>query len=179
MQDAYKIAFDLGHQPTTWDGGVIPLFILPVIGLVLVIVPQKTIDQILPNGPKGMAGKLFAWFFFLFTSFVAGSWLLGHEEQVSTLTAAEKTGQLSVVEGCLQHFHAMPQTGHDEEKIEVDGHVFTYSDYDLSTGGFNTTESHGGPIHADSRVRLAFSGDVIVRVEVQQKACPAAPEFPK
>ena len=72
----------------------------------------------------------------------------------------------------------MPQEGHDVEKIEVDGHIFTYSDY-ISTPAFHITESHGGPIHADSKVRLAFSGQDIVRVEVQQKACPKAPDFPK
>lgn len=156
-----------------------PLFILPVVGLLLVIVPQKIIDRILPNGPKGMAGKLLALCFFVFTSFAAGNWLLSHNEQASALKSAERTGHLSVVEGCLQHFHPMPQTGHDEEQIEVGGQVFTYSDYIETTPAFNRTESHGGPIHADSKVRLAFSGNEIVRVEVQQKACPAAPEFPK
>jgi len=158
---------------------MIPLFILPVIGLLLVIVPQSAVDRLLPKGPKGVPGKLFAWVFFLFTSAFAGSWLLSHAEQAASFKSAEKAGHLSVVEGCLQHFHPMPQEGHDEEKIEIGGHVFTYSDYDVSTPGFNTTESHGGPIHADSKVRLAFNGNDIVRVEVRQKACPAAPEFPK
>jgi len=158
---------------------MIPLFILPIVGLVLVIVPQKIVDRILPNGPKGFAGRVFAWFFFLVTGPVAVSWLLSHNEQASALKSAERNGHLSVVEGCLQHFHPMPQEGHDEEKIEIGGQVFTYSDYDESSPGFNRAESHGGPIHADSKVRLAFSGKDIVRVEVEQKVCPAAPEFPK
>ncbi len=179
MQNAYKVVFDLGQQSTAFDGEMIPLLILPAVGLLLVIVPQKTVDRILPNGPKGILGKLFALCFFGFTSFVAGSWLLSHNEQANALKSAEKAGRLSVIEGCLQHFHPMPETGHDEEQIEVGGQVFTYSDYIETTPAFNRTESHGGPIHADSKVRLAFSGNDIVRVEVQQKACPPAPEFPK
>ncbi len=174
----YKVVFDLLGQPTAFDSSLLPLLILPVVGLVLVITPQAIVDRYLPNGPKGVAGKIFAWVFFLFTGSISATWLYGTLQQTSSLKSAEETGRTSIVEGCLQYFHPMPESGHDLEKIEIGGRVFSYSDY-VDTPAFHTTESHGGPIHPDSKVRLIIVGNDIVRVEVVQKACPVAPEFPK
>jgi hypothetical protein len=62
--------------------------------------------------------------------------------------------------------------------LELNGRIFQYSDY-MVTSGFHNAESHGGSIHPDSKLRLTVVGSDIVKVEVQQHACPAAVEFPK
>jgi hypothetical protein len=157
---------------------MIPLFVLPTVGLILVITPQQIVDRFFTRGPKGAAGKIFAWAFFLFTGFISVTWLFTSVTQVVSLKSAIKSGRVSIVEGCLQHFHPMPEEGHDTERAEINGRVFEYSDY-IVTSGFHTTESHGGPIHPDSKMRLTVVGDGIVKVEVQQHGCPTAPEFPK
>lgn len=174
MQEQYQVAFDLSTQPFEVEPGLV---ILPIIGLILVVTPQALVDRF-TRGPSGRAGKIFAWFFFLFSSAISAVWLFGSLAQTANLESAIKAGEAYVVEGCLQHFHPMPEGGHDSERLQLDGRVFEYSDY-LVTAAFNNAESHGGPIHPDSRLRLTVVGSDIVKVEVQQHACPAAPDFPK
>lgn len=178
MQDQYKIAFDLNSQPVSFEGWMIPLIVLPVVGLILVITPQAIVDRFFTRGPKGAAGKIFAWIFFLFSGFISVTWLITSTNQTSSLKSAVKSGQVSVVEGCLQYFHPMPEQGHDTERLELNGKTFEYSDY-IVTSGFHTSESHGGPIHPDTKLRLTVVGGDIVRVEVEQHACPSAGDFPK
>jgi hypothetical protein len=178
LQKQYEVVFDLSTQPFAFEGWMIPLFVLPIVGLILVLTPQQIVDRFFTRGPKGTAGKIFAWVFFLFSGIVSMTWLFTSVTGENSLKSAVKSGNFSVAEGCLQHFHPMPEEGHDTERIEINGRVLEYSDY-IITAGFHTTESHGGPIHPDSKIRLTVVGDDIVRVEVQQHSCPTAPEFPK
>ena len=76
----------------------------------------------------------------------------------------------------MQGFHPMPFEGHDEERIRVNGEGFSYTDYDLSPR-FHNSEGHGGPIHADSAVKVWFEGNNIVRLAVSDHACPIAPDI--
>ena len=57
-----------------------------------------------------------------------------------------------------------------------DGPIFTAT---IELCGQRLMLLNGGPIHADSKIRAAFVGNDVVRLEVQQHACPPAPEFPK
>jgi hypothetical protein len=177
LQEQYQVAFDFSTQPFAFEGWMAPLIILPAIGLLFVIIPQSIVDRVFTSGPKGRAGKIFGWVFFLFTSFVSGTWLVTSMAQTANFKSALESGQASVVEGCLQHFHPMREGGHENERLELDGRLFEYSDYQV-TSGFNSTESHGGPIHPDSKLRLTIVGSDIVKVEVRQHACPAAADFP-
>jgi hypothetical protein len=61
----------------------------------------------------------------------------------------------------------MPYTGHSEESFTVEGHRFSYSDY-IVTSGFHNTASHGGPIREGLHVRVTYSGNLILRLEVAQ-----------
>jgi hypothetical protein len=177
MQGHYKLVFDVGARSAHLPDWMLPLFILPCIGLLLVVIPKNVIDKFLTRGLKGVPAKVFSWIFFLITSFLAATFLFTYLDREGYYRSIEKAGQTSVVEGCLQYFHRMPEDEHGLERIQVNGRVFSYSDATV-TSAFNNTESHGGPIHPDTKVRLTTAGDNIIRVEVQQKACPAAPEFP-
>ena len=74
-------------------------------------------------------------------------------------------GQYSVVEGSVANFHPMPASGHDNETFSVNGVRFSYSDFDGSPC-FNNTASHGGPMREGLRVRIAYWGNCILRLEV-------------
>jgi hypothetical protein len=74
-------------------------------------------------------------------------------------------GNYSTVEGTVTNFHPMPYSGHQNETFSVNGVKFSYSDYVL-VPCFNNTASHGGPIHDGLSVRIAYSGDCILRLEV-------------
>jgi len=80
------------------------------------------------------------------------------------LTSFE-TGHYSVVEGIVTDFHPMPYEGHDDECFSVTTQRFCYSDYSV-TPGFHNAASHGGPIRAGFRVRVTYSHDTILRLEV-------------
>ena len=80
------------------------------------------------------------------------------------LTSFE-TGHYSVVEGIVTDFHPMPYEGHDDECFSVTTQRFCYSDYSV-TPGFHNAASHGGPIRAGFRVRVTYSYDTILRLEV-------------
>jgi hypothetical protein len=74
-------------------------------------------------------------------------------------------GDYSVVEGTVANFHPMPYSGHQNETFSVNGVQFSYSDY-VVVPCFNNTASHGGPIHDGLRVRIAYSGNCILKLEV-------------
>jgi hypothetical protein len=76
-----------------------------------------------------------------------------------------ETGQYSVMEGTVTDFHPMPYSGHQEESFAINGVRFSYSDYILIPC-FNNTTSHGGPIHEGLRVRIAYSGNCILKLEI-------------
>lgn len=84
-------------------------------------------------------------------------------------------GQTKFVGGCLDYFHPMPAQGHETEIVAVQGEVFRYSDYNLTTP-FNNTRSHNGPIGPRTEVRIWFSGNDILRLQARDGACPAAPD---
>jgi hypothetical protein len=72
-----------------------------------------------------------------------------------------------VVVGRVENFRPAPAEGHQDETFTVSGVAFAYSDYAI-TGGFNQTESHGGPIREGLSVRIHYlsPSNVIVKLEV-------------
>ena len=90
---------------------------------------------------------------------------------------AYRTHHYELVQGCLDGFVPSPSIGHTPDTIRVDGRTFSYADFVINGPGFHQTEAYGGPIHANTWVRLFLVGDSIVRVDVAQGACPAAPRF--
>ena len=169
----YRTAFDLARSGVPFEPFLLIPLVLAAVGALLVFMPGL-MNRLLPGGPKGSARVIFSWFYFLFTATLSVVVLTAYYGSYFGMRQALRTGQAAVVEGCLETFHPMPEGGHDEERIKVGGQVFTYSDYIL-TPGFSQSESHGGPIHADSRVRIHAVGDTIARLEVVDHACPPAP----
>jgi hypothetical protein len=74
-------------------------------------------------------------------------------------------GDYSIAEGTVANFHPMPYSGHQNETFSVNSVEFSYSDY-VVVPCFNNTASHGGPIRDGLRVRIAYSGNCILKLEV-------------
>jgi|SRR5215471_10583665 len=77
-------------------------------------------------------------------------------------------GDYSIAEGTVANFHPMPYSGHQNETFSVNGVEFSYSDYVL-VPCFNNTTSHGGPMRDGLRVRIAYSGNCILKLEVASR----------
>jgi len=77
-----------------------------------------------------------------------------------------QTGAVKVVQGTVQDFVPMPYLSNGLESFVVSGVHFSYSDFDLSQGGFRNTASHGGHIRPGLPVRITYSGNSILRLEV-------------
>lgn len=177
---SFREVFDLATSPDRWQALLPIMLIVPTFLLALAIIPkrfQEFLDRLPMHGLTGAAGKIFAVIAFVFSSLILGMAGYDHFRQVKDYLALERSGNLSVVEGCLQAFHPMPSEGHDEERIIVNGKAFSYSDFDESTPGFNNTSSHGGPIRADSAVRIHYVGNTIVKLAVKEHACANAPDL--
>jgi hypothetical protein len=130
------------------------------------------IDGLIP----GFRSRGFVWFFFLFA--VAWTVIAGATTGIRYLELKRMmaSGTFQAVEGEVRNFKPMPYGGHAEESFDVAGASFRYSDFDLTGGGFNNTASHGGPIREGLPVRIAYSGNTILRLEVQRDALPAQAE---
>ncbi len=72
----------------------------------------------------------------------------------------------AVVEGTVKQFVPGPSNGKGDESFIVNRKKFAYSDF-LLNGGFNNTSPYGGPIHEGLKVRVGYTGDDIIRLEVQ------------
>ena len=108
---------------------------------------------------------LFCCFLGIVTFYIAGPLDTSITRMNSEALTEFETGHYALVEGVVTDFHPMPYEGHEDECFSVATQRFCYSDY-IVTPGFRNTASHGGPIRAGLRVRIAYSFDTILRLEV-------------
>ncbi|MEL1251866.1 hypothetical protein [Aurantiacibacter gilvus] len=170
--EGFALAFDIRTSPDPfWSASGAMLFLFPIMGILLFVFAPK-----LPNliSPRSMlARRVIAGFVVLFSVPLALIVTVSRYNDRSDWTAQLASGEADFVEGCLDWFHPMPRDGHESEIVAVDGRVFRYSDFNLTTP-FNNTRSHGGPIESTSAVRIWHDGNAILRLEVRRQACPSA-----
>ena len=83
---------------------------------------------------------------------------------------AYRRGEYRTVEGYVEDFHPMPETGHDRESFTLGGVEFVYSDYQ-SQFGYHNARSLGGVVTGDGQhLRIGYTqvpglGNVIVYIE--------------
>jgi len=145
----------------------------PAFGLIFVavgILMPKLIDAgVLPCKPgmRAWFPKLFLGFALFWTAIAFlgtfSGFLKGREALLS--------GQAEYVEGVVQDFVPMPYQGHATESFTVKGIRFAYSDY-IVTSGFNNTASHGGPIRQGLYVRIWYSGNDILKLQIPKSESP-------
>ena len=158
----YKIAFDVSSAGyKTWPFSLVGL-ILALVGALLVRfrahVPMRGPRVLVRAFPFVFFGFAILWTIVAFGSTFTEYW---------SLRSAVRDGRVSIVEGAVSQFKAMPYTGHAMERFCVQDTCFEYSDY-VVTSGFNNTRSHGGPIREGLQVRIAHVRGTIVRLEVAE-----------
>jgi hypothetical protein len=158
----FTTVFDAGQQGySNWW--------FPAIGLVFVaygvaqILWPNMIWRVLPAGPRaGGRGQVYnraivvvasIWTFVTFFITAMGSLGAGHRLA---------QGLYEVAEGPVTNY---ANNGRSVESFSVNGHRFSYSDY-IATSGFHTTAGHGGPIREGLYVRITYSNDQILRLEI-------------
>ncbi len=161
----YTTVFDAGQHGYENFWALTPILIFVALGAMLVFRPVP-LRLNLPQNLQERAGRIFSWCFFIFSllgALALPSTLLEYQRAASDLRA----GRYSVVEGPVTEFVPMPYEGHARESFTVNGHRFSYSDY-VMTAGFRNTASRGGPIREGLYVRISYSGNLILRLEVAQ-----------
>ncbi len=82
----------------------------------------------------------------------------------SSLVDAESRGDLKIVEGTVRNFH--PGGGFSKERFCVNSRCFQYTPETVPVS-FTNSPLQGGPVIGNGlRVRIASTGDAIVRLEI-------------
>lgn len=144
-----------------------PSWLFSYVSLLLFIVAAVVVFGKLRLGWRGVSWPfpLVCCFLGAVLLLVAGPLVTNISQTNSEALTAFENGQYSVVEGIVTDFHPMPYEGHDEECFSVATKRFCYSDYEV-TPGFHNSASHGGPIRLGLRVRVAFTFNTILRLEI-------------
>jgi hypothetical protein len=95
--------------------------------------------------------------------------------EYARLQSAVRANTVEIITGCLSGF--APAKVREADDIAVFGRrIVSYGERSRPFG-FHVTEIAGGPIHADSSVRLVLVGNTIIRADVEQHACPVAAAY--
>jgi len=135
----------------------------PATGLIFIYITVFKPKLIAPNKPtiNPWLRKLAILFsvFWTATAFVAtfGGYIKSREMLLS--------GHADYVEGVVQDFVPLPYMSRGNESFSVKGIHFSYAD-SLLTSGFNNTASHGGPIREGLYVRIWYSGNDILKLQL-------------
>lgn len=178
-EDVFLDVFDLARNPDQIGPAYIFFLSFVAIGVGM----SAFMLYLIRGGRRG------AWFYFLLTLLItAGAcWELLHEiRHAGEVKARVLSGRFASVEGCLDQFHpglaSSSEADSGTEQWYVAGQLFDYGPDEIRIG-YHATEPGGGIVHADSRVRVGYVRDEvlarndIVRLEVAQHACPAAPDY--
>ena len=104
-----------------------------------------------------LSARLFTGFAMLWVTTTAVSTLTDYY----SLRNALRDGNYVVVEGPVTDFTSAPKL----ESFHVGDHIYQYSDSNV-TAAFNNMSSHGGPVRAGLRVRIADVQGDIARLEI-------------
>jgi hypothetical protein len=167
MTNGYSLAFDLG-QPENLFGDW-TLLIIPVAMALALGLRAKFGGRERPARENFYRGIAAIW------GLVAAALIRVDFVKGQQLREAEAAGNAITLEGCLSQFHPESRGGHEGEQIDLSGASISYSSGD-QTPGFHQTETHGGPVHKDSKVRVTSVFGTIVRLETWDHACPPAPD---
>ncbi|SRR6266436_6128365 len=151
-----KLVFDLANKGLDWSSLITGLIIF-AFGLVAIWMEKLRVGSIVIK----RIGYVMCAVGLLVVVFLFGDSYVGKAEGVKAL----RSRNYSTAEGRVHDFHPMPYEGHAEESFTVAGHRFSYSDY-VETHCFNNTSSHGGPMREGLLVRISYSDNCILRIEV-------------
>jgi len=159
----FTTVFDVSQQGYQAADSAFGL-IFVAMGTMLVFRPAL-MQGLMKGGLQGKVPQVFSWCFLIFSLLWTTIVFTATFSEYLSVTSDLREGRYSIVEGPVEDFVPMPFAGHPMESFTVGGHRFSYSDY-LGTSGFHNTASHGGPIRQGLYVRISYSGNLILRLEI-------------
>jgi hypothetical protein len=157
----YKVVFDVLDQPYPWSA--------PAWGLGVLVIGASWIAAIRWWTKATGRKRLFLNALLIVTVAFGIIWTCG--VFVSTRQAYERawdthrSGRDHIVEGVIAS--ATPTPGHKAEKVSINNVVFTLSDYSIHPG-YNMTSGAGGLLRIGTQVRIHYSDNEILELEVTQ-----------
>jgi hypothetical protein len=148
--------FDITTKSFDWPS-LLPPTGLFLFGVVLALMEKKNIGTFLIR----KIGYVLCFAGLLTATYITANWF----SKKHAASRALQTGKCSVVEGRVTNFHPMPSEGHSNESFTIEKEYFSYSDY-VVTPCFNKSSSHGGPIRPDLPLRVSYSDDCILKIEL-------------
>ena len=93
-----------------------------------------------------------------------GRWHLSSRNHANALASH----RYEVIEGVVENLNPMPDDGSSNESFTISGHTFSYNDYvELNpTTCFNQTMPHKGPIRNGLLLRIRFTNQCILQIEM-------------
>ncbi|MBC7721654.1 MAG: hypothetical protein H7068_06480 [Pedobacter sp.] len=172
MQDL-KLVYDFADRFPRIEVILFPL-VFVAIGLAIFYYHKKGVTENerlktnISNREYGMVfGIFFASIASLFSTFVIS---INLNEYFKTKKNYDNK-EYKIIEGKVQHYHPMPEGGHDSEHFDVKEIYFEYSDSDISDYGYNNATSNGGAIKENLYIRITYfnNGDknVILKLETE------------
>lgn len=161
----YRVVFDIARQSyAAWPWAALgTLFV--ATGLAMLLIPGG--QRLWRGRVSRRTHRVFAWTWLLLSLAWTGSVSLVKWQRYRQAAAELRQGRYQTVEGVVRDFVPMPRSGHIMESFAVGDRRFSYSDF-VATPGFHQTAGYGGPIHEGVRVRVSYSGNVILRLEVAE-----------
>jgi len=178
MSTAYNLQFDLSQQPYHFDGWLLLLPVVPV-AVLLASIALAWNSRLRDRYFGSSEGRPFRLLFVIFFSGIMSVGTIvataGTLEHARFVYARYSRGNIPSTSGCMTSFHPWLGGKNDDEKISLNNMCFNYSD-NVMMPGFRHGVARGGPVRADSRLRIYYIGNDIVRLETIGHACPAAPD---
>jgi hypothetical protein len=157
----YRVVYDIatsGYGESELWPGIIAMLVAPLVILVGVVGRQMRIHGARTLIPSGVFAAVWGvcW---------AGIAFSRHLDGVRKL----ERGEVAVVQGVVTDFRPQPHGEHKSEQFTVGGKTFHYSEYHMGPG-FRVPHERGGPIADGISVRIHFSGEDILRLELAEPA---------
>ncbi|MDQ6768974.1 MAG: hypothetical protein M3Z54_03190 [Gemmatimonadota bacterium] len=160
---SYVVVYDaIAAGFHTWWVALVGL-LLAAIGFAAARYPDR-----IPAGmrfPSQLDTRLFGGAFLTASLLWTGFALVSLHGEYAHLRQALQAGTYETVEGTVEDFVPGDPDGHAPESFAVAGHHYEYRSSEI-TSGFNKISTHGGPVHASLRVRIADVAGIIARLEI-------------
>lgn len=90
-------------------------------------------------------------------------------DMYNTTVKAYRNGDYEIVEGYVENFVPMPESGHAQESFDINGVHFEYSENSYSSA-YSNTKPHGGVIRNGKYLKIGYIyyprfGNLIVYIE--------------
>jgi hypothetical protein len=166
----FKTVFDLSTEKTDFlNGTLLIAYLFLIVGIGLTVIQMQKKKEVREKKPLAIALG-----FTIISLYTVWMVLLGSFLDRNKAKQIMQTGNYFMVEGKPENYHPMPREGHDNERFDIGGVHFEYSDYVMNGAGYNHAASLGGVITPENYYRLTYymafdiNSNRIIKIEIRQ-----------